>query len=235
MFVNANQTQMLYAPGNKMTWAETGSSQVSVLGAEEKWAFTVMVSVAASGEALLFQAVYAGKSDKSCPSKTSPYHDTALEVGFQFVFSGTDMYWSNHETMHQYVDQILVPYIKKQKQLHGLPENQKTLWSIDVWAVHRSKEFRTWMKENHLNILLDYIPGGCTGVGQPCDVGIQRPFKLLATRSYHEDVVNSFVTQINAGDEPVMDKRLKNIRDGSVQWLVNAFNVTNNKDPVKKK
>ncbi|KAE9390983.1 hypothetical protein BT96DRAFT_832650, partial [Gymnopus androsaceus JB14] len=60
LFINSNQTQMLYAPGDKLTWAETGSSQVSVLGAEEKHAFTVTVGVTASGRALPFQAVYVG-------------------------------------------------------------------------------------------------------------------------------------------------------------------------------
>ncbi|KAF9077049.1 hypothetical protein BDP27DRAFT_1146375, partial [Rhodocollybia butyracea] len=29
LFINADQTQLLYVPGNKMTWAETGSRQVS--------------------------------------------------------------------------------------------------------------------------------------------------------------------------------------------------------------
>ncbi|KAE9396378.1 hypothetical protein BT96DRAFT_824716 [Gymnopus androsaceus JB14] len=107
LFINSDQTQMLYAPGDKLTWAKTGSSQVSVLGAEEKRAFTVTVGVTASGRALPFQAVYAGRTDRSCPSKQSPYYQAALDVGIQFVFSGTDTYWANHETMHQYVNESL--------------------------------------------------------------------------------------------------------------------------------
>lgn len=76
-----------------------GSSQVSVLGAEEKCAFTVNVGVSASGKVLPFQAIYAGKTDRSCPSKQSPYYQPALDIRIQFVFSGTDTYWANHETM----------------------------------------------------------------------------------------------------------------------------------------
>src|ERR1700761_7290224 len=72
LFINADQTQMVYAPGDKMTWAETGSSQVSVLGAEAKRVFTVVV-----GETLPFQVVYGGKTDRSCPSKSSPYYEDA--------------------------------------------------------------------------------------------------------------------------------------------------------------
>ncbi|KAJ3738122.1 hypothetical protein EV360DRAFT_25954, partial [Lentinula raphanica] len=106
--------------------------------------------------------IYKGKSSRSIPEETSPLYQDATDIGFQFVWSGTDTYWANHETMHQFVDGILAPYIKKKKEELGLPDDQEALWSIDVWAVHRSKAFREWMEENHPKILLDYIPGGCT-------------------------------------------------------------------------
>lgn len=235
LFINADQTQMVYAPGDKMTWAETGTSQVSLLRNEEKRAFTVVVGVAASGEALPFQAVYKGKSDVSCPSNDSPFFEEATEAGIKFVFSGTDTYWSNHETMHQYVNKVLVPYIQRQKEALNLPDTQMTLWSIDVWAVHRSKEFRTWMRMNHPRILLDYVPGGTTGVAQPCDVGIQRTFKLSAKRSYHEDVVKSCLAEIRKGSDILkIDDRIKKLRNASVRWLVNAFNTINNEELVQK-
>jgi hypothetical protein len=98
--------------------------------------------------------------------------------------------------MQLFVNNILAPYFDNEKKKLGHPPHQKALWQIDVWSVHRSKEFRTWMKQNHPNIILDYVPGGCTGVHQPCDVGIQRPFKLSAKRSYHEDIVDKMFSQL---------------------------------------
>ncbi|KAE9401925.1 hypothetical protein BT96DRAFT_956382 [Gymnopus androsaceus JB14] len=219
-FINSDQTQMLYAPGDKLTWAETGSSQVLVLGAEEKHAFTVTVGITASGRALPFQAVYMRRTDHSCPSKQLPYYQAALDVGIQFVFSGTDTYWANHETMHPCMNKILVPYIEEQKQKLNLPKNQKTLWTINVWAVHCSKEFRSWMHKNHPNIILDYVPGGCTGVGQPCDVGMQHPFKLSTKQSYHEDVVQNFMKQIQDDKKGTgtltVDNHIPTLQKGSV-------------------
>ncbi|KAE9388316.1 hypothetical protein BT96DRAFT_836425 [Gymnopus androsaceus JB14] len=224
LFINADQTQKTYAPGDKMTWAETGSSQVLVVRAEEKRAFTILVGVTANSDALPFQAVYGGKSSRSLPSQMSPALDEARRIGIELVFSGTDTYWSNHATMHQYVKEILVPHIEKIKQELNLPSDQKTLWSIEVWSVHRSQEFQDWMKENYPHIILDYIPGGCTGVAQPCDVGIQCPLKLLTKQSYHEYVVNEFEKQIKSKKEVLtLDDRLQPLRDSSVQWLVNAY------------
>jgi hypothetical protein len=80
--------------------------------------------------------------------------------------------------MKDFVNRILAPYFDKKKAELNLPPSQKSLWTIDVWSVHRSKEFRGWMRTNHPIIILDFVPGGCTSIAQPCDVGIQRLFKL---------------------------------------------------------
>lgn len=80
-----------------------------------------------------------GGMDQSCPSKELPYYNDAQKLGIKFVFSGKDTYWLNHETMHQYVNNIPVPYIEEHKEKLGLPTNLRTLWSIDMWAVQRSE------------------------------------------------------------------------------------------------
>ncbi len=95
LFVNSDQTQVTYAPGDKMTWAATGSKQVSLVGMKEKRAFTMMVSVAADGTLLPFQAIYAGKGSRSLPKSSSPCFSDAVKAGFKFTPSGTKTYWSN--------------------------------------------------------------------------------------------------------------------------------------------
>ncbi|KAF8231623.1 hypothetical protein L208DRAFT_1276086 [Tricholoma matsutake] len=98
--------------------------------------------------------------------------------------------------MGSFVNKILAQYFDEEKIALHLPLSQKALWSIDVWSVHRSDEFQNWMKKMHPTIILDFIPGGCTGVAQPCDVGIQRPWKLSIKRSYHEDIISEIVDQL---------------------------------------
>jgi hypothetical protein len=173
LYVNSDQTQLVYAPGNRMTWAPTGSKQVAVVGMDEKRAFTLLVSVAADGTILPFQAIFQGKTKLSLPAASSPNYDDAMKAGFKFEFSGTKTYWSNQKTMRVFVDNILTPYFTSRKVELGLPIEQKSLWQIDVWLVHHSKEFRDWMRINHPNVVIDFVPGGCTGVHQPCDIGIQ--------------------------------------------------------------
>ena len=195
LFVNSDQTQAVFAPRDKVTYAATGSKQVQVQGEDEKRAFTVLVSVASDGTALPMQAIYSGKTNRSRPSPNSPHYQDLLEAGFLIEESGTKTYWSNQKTMESFVDKILAPFFEKEKTKLGLPTSQKCLWKIDVWSVHRSKSFRNWLRSKHPTIILSFVPGGCTGVFQPCDVGIQRPFKLSLKRSYHEDVVSEILEQ----------------------------------------
>jgi hypothetical protein len=235
LYVNSDQTQVVYAQGSQLTWAKTGAKQVSTVGNDEKRAFTVMVSVANDGTMLPLQAIYQGSSKGSCPSQSAPNYENCINAGFRFEYSNTKTYWSTHATMHSIVDEIIAPYFERKKQELGLPQTQKSVWQIDVWSVHRSEDFRSWIKTHHPTIGLHYVPGGCTGLFQPCDVGIQRVFKHSLKRSYHSDVVLEMSDQL-AREEThiVVDKRIGVLRDRSVTWLWDAFNTINKAEIVKK-
>ncbi|KAF9218271.1 hypothetical protein BS17DRAFT_181173 [Gyrodon lividus] len=89
-----------------------------------------------------------------------------------------------------------------------------------------------WMKEFHPTIVLQFVPGGCTSILQPCDVGIQRVFKHLLKHSYHADIVTMMTTQIECGVENlVFDKRRGFL---SVRWLWNTCQAVNRPELVKK-
>ena len=235
LYVNTDQTQAVYAQGSNLTWTQTGSAQVSAVGEDEKRAFTAVVSVSNSGILLPFQAIYIGKSNRSCPDKSARSYDATQAAKFRFEYSNTGTYWSTQQTMRDLVDNIIAPYFSEQKAKLGLPDSQKAIWQIDVWSVHRSKEFRDRMKEHHPNIILHYVPAGCTGVFQACDVGIQRIFKHSLKRSYHQDIVAEILEQIDNGDKRIIvEKKLGVMRDRSVGWLWDAYKTLSNEHTIKK-
>lgn len=65
--VNTDQTQVVYSTNGKFTYNSKGEKQVQVEGKEEKRAFTLVVGVSMSGEALPFQAIYGGHTKRSLP------------------------------------------------------------------------------------------------------------------------------------------------------------------------
>lgn len=175
--VNSDQTLVYFAACVKETYAPIGSKQVEILGMNEQQGFTLLVGVSMSGEVLPLQAIYC-HSPASLPSANAPgYKKATEELKFHFEYSKTDNHWSTLGTMKSYVADILVPYFESHLQQLGLP-NQVCIWQIGCWSVHRSLEFWSWMATNYPWIHIHFVPANCTGLFQPCDVGIQRVLKL---------------------------------------------------------
>ena len=86
-------------------------------------------------------------------------------------------------------------------------------------------------------IQIHYVPANCTGLFQPCDVGIQRVLKLAIKRTALQDVINDTTEQLKSGVTPsavTFEKKLPVVRDRSVRWLVNGYNAINNPELIKK-
>ena len=235
--VNTDQTGVQYSAGGIATWAPVGSKQVEVIGKDEKRSFTLVVGISMSGEALPFQVIYTGKTSASLPTSSAPnYTKATKELKFRLEYSGNDTYWSTIGTMQSYVTNILAPYFESHRQRLGLPE-QLCVWQIDAWSVHRSLEFRSWMWKFYPWIRIHYIPANCTGLFQPCDVGIQRVLKLAIRRSALKDIVDDTMQQLKGGVKPdnvVFEKKLGVVRNRSVGWLVNAYETINKHELIEK-
>ncbi len=82
-----------------------------------------------------------------------------------------------------------------------------------------------------------FVPAGCTGLFQPCDVGFQRVFKHALKVSAHNDVVNEVLDQLKCGT-PIVDVKVDTtlgiLRDRTVHWLWNAFETLNRPEVIKK-
>ena len=119
------------------------------------------------------QVIYQGKTDASLP----PLH-LRLKTKFQgWHFTSTDNQWSDLPTMKALVRRVIEPYRKATVQRLDLSPEQKMIWLIDVWSVHVSEAFRSFMRENFPSILVLYVPPNCTSKFQPQDVAVQKPFK----------------------------------------------------------
>ena len=228
--VNTDQTQMVYQQGTQQMWNKSGAKQVSTVGQEEKWAFTLVLSISASGVVLPMQAIFMGKTLQSCLSPNAPSYAEAQKLGFCMLPLKTSTYWSTQETMRDLVNTIIAPYFKKTKVTLNLPPEQCSVWKIDCWFVHKSAEFLGWMKENHANIIVIFVPGGCTGIWQPLDVGVQRVMKLSIKRSAHCDIVDEVSAQLTSGTKDLrLNITLGTLRNWAVGWVVNTIHEISNK------
>jgi hypothetical protein len=234
-YVNIDQTNVIYQTTNSRTFEERGSKQVAVVGQEEKRAFTLVVGISAAGDLLPFQVIYTGKTARSLP--TLARRNEAEGLGIKFEFSGTDTYWSTFELMCKYISTILVPYWMHQKELADVPLDQECVLQLDVWSVHKSIAFRTWLNKNYHWIKYRYVPANMTGVAQPCDVGMQRPIKQVIRRCRNSDVIEETLASLRTGADPTtirVDTTVGTLRDRSAGWILAAYQVLNRPEIVKK-
>lgn len=125
---------------------------------------------------------------------------------------------------------------------------------IDCWSVHRSEAFLDWMKKEHWQIRIVFIPGGCkqfdllrapflnfllgTGKFQPADVGIQRIFKHLIKSAALEWIAGETKKQLDGGTRPTaveIPTEIAPLRNASVAWIDGAREYfVSNPDIVRK-
>jgi hypothetical protein len=139
--------------------------------------------------------------------------------------------------MQSLVKDIIAPYFEEKKEELNLPTSQCSMWMIDCWSVHKSEEFRGWMKKTHSNIIISFVPANMTGLAQPLDVGIQRVLKQSMKRSAHKDIVDECMAHLDSATPDVafkLDTTLGTLRDRCVGWILNVYHDVNKKELVLK-
>lgn len=236
LVINFDQTQVVVADNSARTLDVEGSTQVSVTSKEEKRAWTAVMGVSAAGHVLPTQVIMKGSTDRSLPSRTSPLYDEAIKSGMVFSFNPKN-HWSSLVLMEVYFERIIVPFLVQRKKDLGYDDDQECIVLLDCWSLHRGREFRQLVRTRWPWIRLRYIPGGTTGLAQPCDVGIQRPYKLSIKRSQLLDVTNETLKHLDNGETPdhlKLDTTIGTLRNRSVAWFVKARKDIDHPDLVKK-
>lgn len=236
LIINWDQTNVVVADNSANTFDVEGSDQVKVIGKGEKRAWTAVVGVSASGAVLPPQIICKGGSERVLPSKSSPGWDEASRLGFVFSFNPKN-YWSSFPLMKVYVRDIVVPYFVERRRTLGYPDDQECCALIDCWTVHRGREFLDMMWDEWPWLRIRFVPARCTGLAQPCDVGIQRPYKLSIKRSQLDDVVKEALAHLDAGLSPEtldLDITIGTLRNRSVSWFVKVFHDINKPELVQK-
>ena len=113
----------------------------------------------------------------------------------------------DESVMLAWIDKVLKPYIKTAP--------------IGIHPVILLDHYRCHMMESVVNIIQDlgcaveHIPGGCTGLAQPVDVGIGKPLKNRVRRHWEDWMINTGVA--NAATKAPSRQRV-------AQWCIDSLN-----------
>jgi DDE superfamily endonuclease len=214
-----DQTGVHLVPSSNWTYEAVGASSVAVIGADDKRQITACIASSLSGDLLPPQLIFQGKTSRSLP----PHTVTSKASQAHLTFS--DNHWSNQNTMQQYIEEIIMPYADRCINQHRLPADASIILVLDVWAVHKSEEFRRFLRTKHPRIQLIFIPANCTSKLQVADVMLQRPFKHGITKRFNEWAGQLIIEQIADGKIVGLSESLKmsTIKPLALQWCIESW------------
>ena len=97
---------MYIVPVGDYTLEEKESKQIPIIGLEDKRQITVLLGCTLSGRLLPPQVIYAGSTNQVHPKFFFPegWHITHI--------THTQNHWSNSESMCDYINNVIVPYVE---------------------------------------------------------------------------------------------------------------------------
>jgi hypothetical protein len=175
--INMDQTPIFFSMTPKTTLQTRGSKTVSVrTSSDSTKRITVAVSVTASGSMLppllIFNAKPNGRVEKEL-ANFPPGANYAVQKNA----------WMDERVMLMWVEVILEPYIKT------APDGVRPILFLDSYRCHMMASVVQRVQDIGVEVI--HIPGGCTGVCQPVDVGIGKPFKDRVTCCWENWMVES--------------------------------------------
>jgi hypothetical protein len=215
-----DQTGVHLVSASSWTYEMVGSSDVAIVGAEDKRQITVCVAASLRGELLPLQLIFQGKTARSLPASTAA--STAARVDI----TCSDNHWSTQATMQRWITNVLLPHTERMIDMHKLDANAHILLQLDCWAVHKSAEFRSWLEKEHPRIHLVFVPANCTSKLQLADVALQRPFKSSIRQSFNSWAAAAVAEQIQRGEITGIAAQLGMavLKPLVLQWCVDSWN-----------
>ena len=219
LIVNMDQTGVHLAPSSGCTFAPIGSKDVKVIAADDKRQITVCIASSLDGDLLPLQLIFEGSTLRCEPKSTRASDDAHVHLTHSIN------HWSSQETMRQWVEQLLMPYCDRRILEHNLPHESHIVLVLDVWSVHKSEEFRGYMRERHPRIHLVFVPANCTSKLQVADVVLQRPFKHGIRMRFNNWAAEILREQVKSGKLDGLAPHLKMaaIKPQVLEWVLGSW------------
>ena len=221
IIVSGLQTGVKLIPVSSWTMAQSGSKQIPVVGKEDKREITVLLAATAAGTLLPPQVVYQGKTTGCHAKVTFPE---------KWHITHSENHWSTEQTMLEYLENIIIPYVTNTRQALDLPEDQRALPIFDVFAAHLCQSV---LETNNIHQI--FVSASCTGELQPLDVGINDQFKAFLKQEFSRWYANEVQEAMKERVPIKVDLRASLMKPLHANWLMSAMSTLSDKsDAIRK-
>jgi len=138
---------------------------------------TVAVTITADGTLLPSTLVFKGKPNGRIARAEFPSGNYPTT----HFYKCQDAAWMDEVVMISWVNEVLAPYVAT------APDHVVPILILDMYRCHMMASVVQMIQE--LGVEVQHIPGGCTSLCQPVDVGFNKPFKSRMRRQWHNWMV----------------------------------------------
>ena len=186
------------------------SEEGKIAGVDDKRQITAVFAASLAGDFLPVQLIYKGTTPRCLPAVTFPQ-------GWHATFSPN--HWANENTMVDYVDRILVPYIQKKRSELKLQPNFKEQMTESVLKK---------LDESYIHRVI--VPSNCTDRLQPLDGSVNKAAKEFVRRKFQDWYSQKICEQLKE-DQPVQPVDLKLSVIGA-NWLIELSDYLKSKPEI---
>ena len=169
--MNMDQTPIPFTYNSKRTLELVGVKTVHVIrSTNDTKRATCAMTVTASGKILKPFLVFKGKPGARIEQREFP------SFSKECFYACQDNAWMDEGVMLLWIEKVLKPHV------FGAPENIVPILFLDSYRCHMMASVVEKIQD--LGVEVEHIPGGCTGLCQPVDVGVNKPLKDRLRRSW---------------------------------------------------
>ena len=214
LILNWDQTGIHLVPASGWTMDKIGSKRVEISGVNDKRQITAMFCGSLTGDFLPIQLIYQGKTNRCHPRFKFPC---------DWHITHSPKHWSTEETMIQYIEEIFIPYVDRQREDLG-DTSKAAVIIMDNFKGQITSQVNDLLEDNNINVCL--LPPNTTDLLQPMDIAVNKPAKDFLKRKfehwYSEEVTKQLegVSEIESAELQPLDFSMAVVKELTAKWLV---------------
>ncbi len=172
---NMDQTPLNFSYHSSKTLEKRGTKTIHVrkTGNGTKRA-TGVFTITAAGNFLTPMIIYKGKPNGHIMARELPKFDPTS------IYACQEAAWMDERCMLMWVDEILSPYLVANPPPLGI----QPIILLDSYRCHMMALVVNKISDSGIEVI--HIPGGCTALCQPLNIGVNKPFKQRIRHLWEE-------------------------------------------------
>ena len=210
LVINWDHTATKIVPSSQWTMEKKGTKRVEIAAVDDKRQITATFACTLSGKFLPIQLIYQGTTSQCLPKNVSFPSDWHI--------THTANHWANETTTITYIENIIIPYVQKERALLGLNDDHCALVLFDVFKGQCTSEVLKMLEDN--NILYVTVPNNCTDRLQPLDLSVNKPAKDFLRERFQQWYGAEICQQLDRCVTEQVDMRMSVMKPLAAQWVV---------------